>query len=296
MLILGQEPMKESTRYTFKYHSDSDSIDLNTLLTSQIHFGTILSEIKNEIAGDTDLSIRIKPLEKGNVPFDIILNVSWLKQLLQPDNIAYASGIITVLVGLFQIRMWLKGEKPTSIEIEDEKIIIKKGDLVLTVPKKTYLIYERNTTIDIAMKKGFEAIEKDEEVTSIEIQDEKKVPLITVPRENFEDFISPNELFESLVKKEPVRQETLTIFKVVFDKGYKWQFYMNGRKISASIPDNFMDRIDKGERFAKGDTLVAEVEVEKVYDKTLDIYVEKDFKILNVIEHKPRAEQGKLDL
>jgi len=85
----------------------------------------------------------------------------------------------------------------------------------------------------------------------------------------------------------------LTIFKVVFDKGYyKWQFYMQGRKISATIPNAFMERINTGERFAKGDTLVVELEVEKTYDKTLDIYIEKDFKILNVIDHIPRADQG----
>ncbi len=41
MLLLLGDLMKESTRYTFKYNSDSDSIDLNTLLTSQIHFSTI---------------------------------------------------------------------------------------------------------------------------------------------------------------------------------------------------------------------------------------------------------------
>lgn len=294
MQYLGGEQMTQSSRYTFKYNSDNDSIDLDTLLISQIHFGTVLSEIKNEVAGNAALSIKIRPLEKGSVPFDIILNVAWIRTLISPETIAYASGIISILVGLFQIRLWLKGEKPTQIDVDGDKVTIKKGDVVFTIDRRTYLLYERNATIDLAIKKAFEAIEKDDDVTGIELQDENKKRLIEVPRENFEDFIKPNEIFESLTQKEPVRQEVLTVYKVVFDKGHKWQFFLNGRKISATIPNAYMDRLKAGERFGMGDTLVVNLEIEKVYDKALDIFIDKEYRIIDVIKHTPRPKQSNL--
>lgn len=284
--------LKQSTTYTFKYNSDSDSIDLNTLLLSQIHFSTILNEIKNEVARDSDLSIKIRPLEKGSVPFDFILNVSWLHNLFTPEIVAYASGIVSTLVGLFQLKIWLMGEKPTRIEISGDKVIIYKGETQIIVDRHVYNLYDKNATVDIALKKGFEAIEKEEEITGIEIQDSNKEPILIVPRQEFEGFTIPNKNFETLTQTEPARQETLTIIKVVFEKGFKWQFYQsNGRKINASIDDeNFMARINSGEQFAKGDSMVVELQVEKVFDKTVNIFVEKDFKITKVISHTPRQE------
>ena len=70
---------------------------------------------------------------------------------------------------------------------------------------------------------------------------------------------------------------------------------MEGRKISASIEDTaFMERVNRGERFAKGDKLEVDMEVVKVYEPTLDMYVEKDFKIISVLNHTARPENTDL--
>ena len=289
--------MKQVFTYTFKYESDSDSIDLNTLLLSQIHFGTILNEIKAEIAPDTDLKIKIKPLAKGSVPFDIILDLSWLDSLFKTlnENKDTVALIVSTLLNLILIRKELKGRKPVNVEVKDDKVIITTEDTSIEVSRKVYEISQKNATIDVAMKKAFEAIDNDEDVSGIKILDDKKTPLLELPREDFPKLTTPNEVFEAETRTEPSRREALTIFKVVFDKGYKWQFYLGGRKISASINDDaFMERINAGERFAKGDTLVVELEANKVYDKSMDIFIEKDFTVTKVISHTPRPQQDKL--
>ena len=287
--------LKQSVTYTFKYGSDGDSIDLNTLLLSQIHFGSILNEIKNEVAADADLSIKIKPLEKGSVPFDIILNVSWIQTLFSPEVVGYASGIVSILVGLIQLKKWTKGDKPTSIEINGDQVTVTIGDNVILVDRSAYKLYEENAVVNLALKKAFEAVEKDEDVNSIEIIDEKKTSLITVPREYFSGMTEDNKIFESLKKTESTPAVNLIINKVVFEKGYKWGFYMQGRKISATIDDPiFMERVKNGEKFGQGDILEVELEIEKVFDKSLNTYIEKEFKVKRVIQHKPRSEQGTL--
>ena len=289
-------PLKQSTTYTFKYNSDNDNIDLNTLLLSQMHFATILNEIKNEVAGGTDLSIKIRPLTKGSVPFDIVLNLSWLQSLFSAENVAYAAAIVSTLTSLFQVRLWLKGKKPTKIEVKGDKVIVTIEDQIIEIDRIVYKIYTENPIVDIAIRKGFEAIDRDEDVTGVEILDGKKDSLISISRSSFDAFTTPNEIYDSLVRKETTSGESLTILKIVFDKGYKWQFYLSGRKISATILDNsFIERVNNGERFAKGDVLVVEMEIEKVYDKSVDTYVEKGFKITRVIQHIPRPNQGTID-
>lgn len=289
--------MKQSTTYTFQYGSDSDSIDLNTLLLSQIHFSTVLNEIKNEFAKDANLSIKIKPLEKGSVPFDIILDLTWVETLLNFGGLVidYSDKIIASLLGIMEIRRRLKGKKPHKIELKKDKVIVTIDDTSIEVDAEIYKLYENNAVIDQAIKKGFEAINKDEDVTEVKILDNKKTVLLDIPRQEFVDFTEPNEIYEERTVKEEPKQESLTIFKLVFDKGYKWQFYLKGRKISAYVKDNsFMDRIDRGEQFSKGDTLVAEVEVEKIYDPNMDIYIYNKYTVTKVLQHIPRPQQTNL--
>jgi len=294
------EELKQSVTYTFQYDTDFEAIDLNTLLLSQIHFSTVLNEIKNEVAPDSNLSIKIKPLEKGSVPFDIILDVSFWENLFSQTNVAnligYASGIVTVLVGVIQIRKDLKGKKPKKIEIKNDKVIITSDDVTIEVDRKAYEIYEKNPVIDQALRKSFKAIEEDEGVSGIKILDKNKNPLVNIPRSSFDDLTEPNEIFEEQVVKDDLKRESLTVIKLVFEKGYKWQFYMkSGRKISAYVKDdNFMKIIDKGERFAKGDTLIVDLEIEKVFDKDLGIFVDSDYNVTKVVQHIPRAEQTNL--
>ena len=295
-IMSNSSKLEHADTYTFKYNSDDDSIDLNTLLLSQINFATVLNEIKNEVAPGVDLSIRIRPLEKGSVPFDIILNVSWLANLIAPDVVEYSSAIISALVGVIQLRIWLKGKKPNTIRFEGEKVILTIEETELIIDKTIYDIAEKNSTIDKALQKGFEAIERDESVTGIEILNEKKEALITVPRNEFENFIWTNEFFEQKRKTANTR-ERLTIFKVVFEKGVKWQFYQGSRKISASInaPD-FWDKINNGESFSKGDVLKVDLENNTEFDNTLGIYIEKGFTVVNVVEHIPKVKESQQNM
>jgi len=297
-IISNSSKLEHADTYTFKYNSDDDSIDLNTLLLSQINFATVLNEIKKEVAPGVDLSIRIKPLEKGSVPFDIILNVSWLANLISPDVVEYSSAIISTLVGVIQLRIWLKGKKPNTIKLEGDKVILTIGDTELIVDKTIYEIAEKNSIIDQALQKGFNAIDADESVTGVEILNEKKESLISVPRYEFENFSGSNEFFDQEKNKQTsITRERLTIFKVVFEKGVKWQFYQGSRKISASInASDFWDKINNGESFAKGDVLIVDLEKGVEFDSTLGIYIEKGFTVLNVIEHIPKGKDTQQDM
>lgn len=296
--IPNSNKLEHADTYTFKYNSDDDSIDLNTLLLSQINFATVLNEIKSEVAPGVDLSIRIKPLTKGSVPFDIILNVSWLSSLLTSDNATYASEIVGTMVGLIQLRLWLKGKKPTTIEVNGDTVNIIVGEAKFIVKRRVYEIAEKNRVIDLALQKGFAAVESDESVTGIEILDVVKKPLIQIPREEFESFDTENQFFiDEKNQKTATSKERLTIFKVVFEKGIKWQFYQGSRKISASIiTQGFWDKINNGESFAKGDALVVELETTTVFDNTMGIYVEKGFAVTNVIEHIPKPKDNQTQL
>ena len=173
---------------------------------------------------------------------------------------------------------------------------IIQNNIQINVTKEVYDIYTSNSTVDRSMKKAFEAIESDEQVTGIEILNEQKQSLVAVAREDFDNLSMDNTFLEEVTEVSNISNQALTLLKVVFDKGYKWQFYLESRKINASIKDaDFMDRVTNGEQFAKGDVLIVDLEIRKVLDKSIDIYIEKDFSITKVNKHIARAQQARLD-
>jgi len=83
-----------------------------------------------------------------------------------------------------------------------------------------------------------------------------------------------------------------------FNRNQKWEFYFEGNKISAKITDDteFLKRIDSGEQFAKGDSLEVEIEIRQEFDKSVNTFVNKSYKINRVIRHIPRPPQSRLEL
>ena len=87
----------------------------------------------------------------------------------------------------------------------------------------------------------------------------------------------------------------LTIFKVVFEKGYKWQFYYQGNKISADIKDEtFYGKIDSGAKFSKGDKLIADIEIKQTFDDSIQSYINKEYSVIKIKQRIPRDEQANI--
>ena len=121
-------------------------------------------------------------------------------------------------------------------------------------------------------------------------------PILQIPREDFLEIASVEDNNILPDERLVVKTGTLFIFSLSFDINTKWSFYYEGNKFNAKINDDeFVKLIDSGEKFAKGDTLVAEFEIRQEYYVPANTYVNKSYKILKIIKHNPRNEQAKLD-
>ena len=135
---------------------------------------------------------------------------------------------------------------------------------------------------------------EDQAIEKFELYDDNNELVFESNKCDFDSIAYPAVLPEEDTKKSE-EEATLTIFKVVFEKGYKWAFVYRGIKISASITDeSFFQKIDEGVKFSKGDRLLVDLEIIKVFDKTIQAYVNKEYKIVKVTQHVPRGNQTKL--
>jgi hypothetical protein len=287
------------TDFKIKFDGEQHQIDANLLINNLIHTTSIIQEINRELHSGKKIDIKIKALEKGSflIHIDLIeTTFNTLKNLLTKDNIETGGIIIGGLVGLIEIKKFLQGKEITSKEITGDKIKIQneKGQ-VLLIENFVYNIYENNPIVKDALAQSFETLENDNSITGYEITDRNERPLVRVDRDEFEYLsIKTEEIIDG--EKKITIAATLNIIRISFDNKLKSDFYFKGNKISIKINDpNFQKRIDNGESFAKGDILEVEMEIKQKFDKSVNTFINKSYKINNITKHILRNEQSKID-
>lgn len=283
--------------FKLKFDGQLHQIDANTLINSLIHTTSIIQEVNRYLDTGKRIDIKVKALERGSFLVHIELletTLDSLKSLFTKENVELASTIVTLLVGLIEIKKFLKGRKVKSVDQKEDKVEItnENGD-VLIIENLTFTIYEHSPIIEDALSQNFDSLNNDPSITGFEITDRDENSIIRVEREEFSDLSVKSE---EITNDERIIKEaaTLNIIRPSFDESLKWDFYYKGNKISAKIKDpNFYELINKGEPFAKGDILEVEIQINQKWDETVNTFVNKSYQINKIIRHILRNEQQK---
>lgn len=295
--------MNEITNDLLKIKFDGDTHDINLLTFSKTleNLNTMIIEInkeKNKISGlDTKVDIRVKALSSGSFEVTIDIIQELVQNLLTTDNVVYVASIVTILSGIFGLRKFLKGKKPTSVNAVNNQFEIKNsiGEIKI-VENNTYNIYQTNTMISEALNDTYSTLTRDPKVTSFNLIDKTDNPIFQSDRSEFEGF---SEIIEEKDEEKKISLEltSLSINKICFEKDYKWQFYYKGYKIQAIIKDqDFFKRINEGEKFSKGDSLEVELKIIKEFSEDNNTYINKTYEVTKVLKHIPRSVQNRLNL
>lgn len=296
--------LMERERFKLDYEGKLPQIESNTLINSLLHVTAAIQEINAELNKEsnikTTLQIKINAFSPGSFFVDLELLRDISKDLLPAA--AFVGGhidintIIKVLIEFIKLKLFLKGKKPEKIEKSGDEVTITGSNGNTTVVNiRTFNHYTGNVIINEEVSKNFETLREDAAIDAFKLTDKNDKPLVGVDKKDFGILTSRNELLEEQIKTLPVSNADLYILKVVFEEGRKWDFYYQGNKISAAMDDKaFAERINSGEKFAKGDALVCNLEIEQVFNTDVNTYVNKSYRVLKVLDHKPRPEQGEL--
>lgn len=292
--------IRKSLDFKVQFGSDLNEIDANTFVSAIMGITAAINEINKEIQPDKKIDIKIKSLPPGS--FVVLLTlvegyIDALMQFLADNDTSTIAQIISTLAGILAIKKHLKGDKPADVNENNEVVNLQNSDgNTINVDKRTYNIYMKNPNIDSALTKTFDTIAKDDFVSDVDILDSNENSLFTASMADFDSMALPYDIpsDEKRIKTEEVE---LVIFKVVFQENFKWEFYYQGNRISAKLKDaEFHKTIDKGESFSKGDILVVELQINQVFEKSVNIYINKSYQINKVFKHIPRGRQDSLDL
>lgn len=284
--------------FKIKFDGKLHEVDVNTFLITLTSINEVIQEINGEINisnhSENRVAVKVKAIQKGSfeVYLDIIQNLG--ETLLSPNNVNYAAGVLTVLTGLFGLKQFLKAKKPKKIEKKGEKnfkITNVKGD-TLIIENLTYNLYEKSEKAKTSISRTFSTLNNDQNITGLEIRDKKDQELFKAKREEFRELSEFIQQGDKDDKKIVIEFTRLTVFKVVFEHKYKWDFYYKGARIGVKITDkDFFEKVNKGETFGKGDILEVDLQINQEYDKMLNIFVNKLYEVIKVHRHIPRNEQ-----
>lgn len=283
-----------SNDFKIKFDGQLHQVNANTLITSLINLSTAIQEINKGLNPDRQIEINIKATEKGSFLLWMGLALAKLPQLLETTG-SGAKNIIDVLAGILTIKNALRGKQPEKIEEDGDKIKLHTNNgTIIVIDKFTYNC-SGNQTIQDAISNTFEMLQEDSSISGFAITDVQEKPYFEVERKDFEQLAIKSEVIEEN-KRILTEIADLFIFKIVFDNKYKWEFYFKGNKISATVTDEtFFQRIDEGESFSKGDSLTVEIEVQQIFEKSVNTFINQSYTIKRVLQHTPRGEQKKMN-
>ncbi len=285
--------------FKIKFDGQQHQVDANVLISSLIHTTTIVQEVNKYLNSGKKIEIKVKALEKGSFLCHIELvetTLETLRNLLTKENIEVGAAIVGTVVGLIELKKFLKGKKAKEVQQQGDKTkIINKDGNIIIIETATFNIYEHSPVVKDALAQNFDVLNNDPAITGFEITNREEETLVRVEKSEFEDLSQKSEEIEEGERK-IVEAASINIVRVCFEEALKWDFYYRGIKISAKIADpSFYELIDNGEAFAKGDILEVEMQINQKFDESVNTFITKSYQVNKIVRHLSRNEQQKIN-
>lgn len=299
--------MSATVHFSVKYDGPalaSHQMDVRELAPALIALSALLEE-SNRVLYPDSAEVRVNvngSFKGGSFGVDLVALQSIKDQIVSifagpgataaANLFAILSGIgILGAGGLIGVIKWLRGRKPTSIRLEDDKTVF---ELRLEEEVQTF-------EVDLAagrlyqsrvVRQALAKVVKPLEAEGIDVfacgRDDRTETVVTKDEVEFFAMAASGADVVSDVLMESV---LLQIESAVFKDGNKWRFGDGSNSFFAEIADEaFRARIDSGdERFGKGDVLV--VDLRRVQSIT-DTGLKSEYVIERVLQHKAPLQMG----
>lgn len=289
-----QETKMDDKAIEITFGGQLHEIDVDLLVESLTNYSIVAQETAAYLSPSIKVNIKIKAPERGSfiVLLDLIAKNGG--DLFTRENVAVAAEIFTIVGGLYGLKKWIaKNGTPEMVkQVDDRSIEIKNKNGNITIDQRVYHIYQENPQVRDNLRKTFTKLKEAEEIEDFTIKDgAQKDEIFKAEKEEFGLMASNVDEIEKKKQVEVKDNQELSVFKVVFQEHYKWEFFFQGNKIYASLSDEeFFKKIEKGEiAFRSGDRLIADIAITQVFNEAANTFVNESYDIVKVREHIPRA-------
>ena len=294
-----------SAPLTIKFGCERHDVDVDTYARVLLDFAEVMKAANRQASTNANIDVTITATGEGSFESFVQLVASHPLDSLQVA--ACLSQVAQVVVGMgvgaYKLHQWLAKRGQGEVELPElparaDTVVLRdhNGDST-TVNGDVYNFYMEQPAARDAMTRSFAVLEQDEAIDALEMLQEHR----EVFRADRDDFQVMSRAPAAVDERPSVVHETvravLSVIKVVFARttSRKWEFIWGEHKISANIVDEkFLDRMDRGEAFSKGDALVCDLKITKEYEPTAGVYWNKCYTVGEVIQHIPAKQADQL--
>lgn len=286
------------SEFTIRYDIPDSEIQIDALIESLTSFKHAITEIHQFHNPGGKFEINIKAIRKGSFVVFLGLylyeNADLIKGIVNRDNVQLASSIVTTLVNSIKLKSHLNGRKPKAIKKSrkgDDVTVENQDGQTIIINAETMNFYG-NSSVASYLANAFKAAQKEKDLNGIELLDSNDEQLAMVQRSEME-YLLEQDRSQGEKRREVLKTNAiLNATKLTWDEKHKWSFIYEGQKINARITDElFFERINKGEQFAKGDTLDVDLRIEQEFNEDVNAYLNVSYEVIRVNKHTPRGKQ-----
>lgn len=278
------------TRLSLRYTGpavDAGAMDVYQASTNMIAFSEFMvAAVKVSYGDAAEARAEVAGFAQGSFVTDLVFTVGGqaasMFSAFTPDH------LIAVVQEAFTLWKHLQGSPPAAVTQAGQHVSVtnNSGQIIQVQTDTLNLVFNEKAT-DAVGRFVRDAVTQ-QGVESVEIESARD-PIASVTQAEAGSFVP-------VAKDAPVSENTVTMTLIlvapVFQDGNKWRFSDGATTFSAAILDEaFIERVNGGERFGKGDAL--EVEMLIVQTRTAS-KISLDRSVLRVIEHREAAQQTRL--
>lgn len=272
-----------------KFDGQAHQVDLDTFTQVLLNYSTVIHAAAAESGASGDISVSICAVESGSLDVLVSIATSGIGGLLDliTDNKDAIVSVIAVAGGLYGFKQKLAG-KGKVIDASkgdgDDVTVFTEGGPV-TVNKTVFNVYTEHPEATEAIDRTFERLEEMPEIEGFELSHDGQTGF-RAEQDEFSGIATSCNYDAENTKSVVENSVTLVVVKPFLgvSKTRKWEFYHNGRKISAPVTDTeFLDGMDRYS-FKVGTRLLGDLEVEKVFMADANTYLDRSYKVIKVHE------------
>ena len=267
---------------------EAGNMDVYDVASNMVAFSEFaMLSAKALYGSEAKVSADVAGFGRGSFVTDILVSVA--VPALNLLSVIAPADLWTVVRESIEVWKHLKGEPP-------KEVVAISNNTVAVTNNSGQVIQVQNATFNVVVsEKGSDTVQKfvkgalsKDGLDSVQLGAENE-DTVSVSKHESRFFI-PVTAEESIV--DHVLRMGLIVESPTFKSDLKWRFFDGQNSFHAEILDKeFLERVDAGERFGKGDVLRADVQIKQV-QRGMSLAVER--RVLKVVEHKVAPQQMSL--
>jgi len=268
-------------------------MDVRDLAPVLLAIADLFSSANKELNGDhSEVRLEVRgSFKAGSFHAELIFVqslASQIRDLFAGPNANAFSNALAILAalgiigggGLIGLIRTLRGRKPHRTEPDGAHVRIWTSEQECFVVDEPIVRLYRNRAVRVSLQKMLSPLEHDG-IDSFGIVRDDIVEL-SIERDELGTFASSDDPGE--VVTDTIALKMLKLESVVFKDGNKWRVHDGTSAFYASLDDEqFIAKIDAGERFGKGDVLVVDLRQTQI---VTDEGLRNEYRIVKVREHR----------